>query len=323
MASALLCSAPEDHVQQRIPHDGRGARPVLLGTCLVAALGAAACNETVGGNKPVGKAVDSDAQIERFLRRAYLDLSGHVPGDGELTGATARLRDAGNTATARGELVDELIAQDGFATAWFDEFENSVFGGNSLEQQYNLICGLTRALAQPCKACTEVDSCACACDPMRPLATERAQLRTSAADLRSGTESSTIERRYAMATGYFAIAGSPENRVTALFDDFLSRTAEPDEIENGRAMIIGALFPPAPAGLLFHRLGGTYADLIDIVFDSEVYREAMVRRVFDRYLARSPSSPELAHFVSTLDAYEPDARGVVRAVVSSREYFDQ
>src|SRR5262245_44031990 len=138
MASPLQPGAPEDHVQQRIPHDGRGARPVMLGIGLVAALGAAACNETVGGNKPVGKAVDSDAQIERFLRRAYLDLSGHVPGDGELTGATGRLRDAGNTATARGELVDELIAQDGFATAWFEEFENAVFGGNSLEQQYNL-----------------------------------------------------------------------------------------------------------------------------------------------------------------------------------------
>src|SRR5262245_46805434 len=144
MASALLRRVPEDHVQQRIPHDGPGARPVLLGICLVAGLGAAACNETVGGNKPVGKEVDSDAQIERFLRRAYLDLSGHVPGDGDLTGATTRLRDAGNTAAARGELVDDLIAQDGFATAWFEEFENAVFGGASLEQQYDLICGLTR-----------------------------------------------------------------------------------------------------------------------------------------------------------------------------------
>jgi hypothetical protein len=49
----------------------------------------------------------------------------------------------------------------------------------------------------------------------------------------------------------------------------------------------------------------------------------MVRRVFERYLARSPSANELAHFVSTLDANDPDARGLVRAVVSSREYFAQ
>jgi len=74
---------------------------------------------------------------------------------------------------------------------------------------------------------------------------------------------------------------------------------------------------------MFHKYGSSYTEMLDIIFESEVYREAVVRRVFDRYLARSPSSPELAHFVSTLDANEPDARGVVRAVVSSREYFDQ
>jgi hypothetical protein len=45
--------------------------------------------------------------------------------------------------------------------------------------------------------------------------------------------------------------------------------------------------------------------------------------VFDRYLARSPKPVELAHFSATLDADEPDARSVVRAVTSSREYFEQ
>jgi len=74
---------------------------------------------------------------------------------------------------------------------------------------------------------------------------------------------------------------------------------------------------------MFHRHGAMYADLIDINFGDEVYREAMVRRVFERYLSREPSSEELAHFVSTLDAKAPDARVVVRAVLSSREYFDQ
>src|SRR5262245_3880355 len=113
MASPLLRSAAEDHVQQPRwvipdlwPRGEPIARPVVLSICLVA-LGAVACGDTVGGNKPVGKQVDSEAQIQRFLRRTYLDLSGHVPSDSELTGATARLRDAGNTATARGGLVDD------------------------------------------------------------------------------------------------------------------------------------------------------------------------------------------------------------------------
>ena len=134
-----------------------------------------------------------------------------------------------------------------------------------------------------------------------------------------------IERRYALAFGYFALAGAPEARVRTLFDDFLGRPAEADEIENGRSMVIfqNGFLNNTPIALMFHRHGRNYADMIDIIFDSEVYREAMVRRAFERYLARTPTSPELAHFTTTLDANDPDMRLLVRAVVSSREYFAQ
>jgi hypothetical protein len=152
---------------------------------------------------------------------------------------------------------------------------------------------------------------------------ERDDLEKTTTDFHGGTESSAIERRYAMAFGYFVLAGAPEGRVSALFDDFLSRTAEPDEIENGRSMILGFALDNAPAGLLFHKHGRNYADMIDIIFTSEAYRESIVRRVFNRYLAREPSSAELAHFVPTLDAAKPDARDLVRAVLASREYFEQ
>jgi hypothetical protein len=293
---------------------------IAVGAALAAA--ALGCGNTVGGNQPIGKTTDSDAQLQRFLRRGYLDLAGRAPSDGELGDATARLRDAGNTAAARGELVDDLIGRDGFATVWVGELENSIFGGNSLEQQYTMVCSLVR-VSPACMACTQADSCNCPCAAIQMLSGERTQLRSAVTDLRGGTRTGAIERRYATASGYFTLIGAPEARVTALFDDFLARTAEADEIENGRAMILGSLIPGSPAGLMFHRLGASYADLIDIVFASEIYREAMVRRAFERYLARAPSAAELAHFVATLDASDPDARGLVRAVVSSREYFEQ
>lgn len=297
-------------------------RPAIPIVCLAVPLALAGCNDTVGGNKPVGKAVDSDAQIQRFLRRGYLDLAGHAPSDAELADGTTRLRDAGNTATARGGLVGDLIGADAYTTVWVGELENSILGGNSLDQQYALVCGIIRGTVPACMSCTQSDACSCPCPQLAALGTERAGLRTAAADLRTGTKTSAIEQRYAMATGYYALAGTPEARVKALFDDFLARSPEADETENGRAMVIGSLLS-SPAGLLFHRLGANYADLIDIVFHSEVYREAMVQRVFQRYLARSPSSAELAHFVATLSATDPDQRDVVRAVVSSREYFAQ
>jgi hypothetical protein len=283
----------------------------------------AACDDTVSGQKPVGGDVDTEAEIQRYLRRTYLDLTGKVPTDADLTASTTRLQIAGNTPTARGELVAELVGKAEFSKVWIEELENGIFGGNTLTQQYDFVCGIIRGTVPACTSCTATDSCDCQCGPLPTYKTEKADLAKTSADFQGGAKSSDLERRYAAAYGYFVLAGAPEGRVRALFDDFLSRQAEPDEIENGRSMIFGSIFPGSPAGLMFHRHGSSYEDLIDIVFDSEVYRESMVRRVFGRYLAREPSSVELAHFTGTLDANAPDARGLVRAVVSSREYFEQ
>lgn len=281
----------------------------------------AACDETVSAGKPVGVTVDTEAEIQRYLRRAYLDLSGVAPTEPELAAGTTRLRDGGNTAAVRGQLVDELLAGQAFAAAWADELQATVFAGDTLENHYQFVCILVAESA--CATCAEADQCRCPCEYVQPYLDERTRLEGTAAALLAGTSTSSLERRHASAIGYYLLAESGEARVEALFDDFLARTAEPDEIENGRTMIFGGLTPGAPAGLMFHRHGGSYDDLLDIIFKSEVYREALVRRVFDRYLARSPNSLELVHFTATIDANEPDSRGLVRAVVSSREYFDQ
>jgi len=296
---------------------------VLQPRHVVALLCLAACNDTRGGQQPIGGAVDTEAAIQRYLRHVYLDLNGRAPTDTELGLSTTRLQVAGNTATARGELVGELIASSEYATVWTEELENSIFGGNTLEEQYDTICGIIRGTDPACLSCSLADACACQCPSLTVYNDERANLRLIPIEFADGSASSELERQYAAAFGYFALAGTPETRVRTLFDDFLSRPAEADEIENGRSMIFGAILPDSPAGLLFHRLGASYADLVDIMFSSEVYRESIVRRVFERYLARAAVSVELAHFTATLDATEPDLRDVVRAVTSSREYFDQ
>ncbi|HEY5927634.1 MAG TPA: hypothetical protein VIV11_38380 [Kofleriaceae bacterium] len=282
-----------------------------------------ACDNTIDDQKPVGGHTDTEAEVQRYVRRAFLDLSGRPPADADLNTTTVRLRDAGNTAAVRATFVDELIAHQDYAKLWVEELENGIFGGNTLEQQYQFICSIVRGGDRACDSCTQADSCKCACSILPTLDTERTDLMKATADFQAEVATSDIERRYAAAAGYFILSGTPEGRTIALFDDFLSRPAEPDEIENGRAMIFGAIFPGAPAGLMFHRHGSNYADMIDIIFDSEVYRESMVRRTFGRYLAREPSSVELAHFVTTLDATKPDLRSLVRAVLSSREYFEQ
>lgn len=292
--------------------------------CIFLCLGLIAGCETVVDNQmPVGGQVDSEARIERFVRHAYLDTSGLPPSDAELHAAATRLRSQGNTPAARGELIGELVGKDVFATVWTEELESAILGGESLANRYQFVCAVVRGQDRTCDSCTAMDPCKCSCGILPMLDGERTELAKTASDFRTGVATSELERRYARSLGYFALAGGPDGRVSALFDDFLGRTAEADEIENGRAMIIGALIPNAPAGLLFHRHGSTYEDLLDIVFASEVYREALVRRVFNRYLSRDPSSTELAFFVGTLDATKPDSRALVRAVLTSREYFEQ
>ncbi len=288
--------------------------------CLAAVLLLAACDETVGGNTPVGGDEASDAALERFVRRAYIDLSGLPPGAAELSAEVASLRAGGNTPTARRALISKLMSAAAWANVWIEELDNRVLGGETLSYRYEFLCSIIRSQTTACQSCQAADPCDCACPELATLKTERDALATGASDLRGGMSTSAVERRYALATGYFALSGEPENRARALFVDFLGRPAEADEIENARAMFFGGL--GGPAGLMFHRHGANYADLIDIIFDDEVYREAVVAGVFDRYLARQPSSAELAHFVGRLSAANPDARPVIEAVLSSKEYFD-
>lgn len=167
----------------------------------------AACDQTVAGGDPVGSSVDSDAEIQRYLRRAYLDLTGETPSEADLTASTTRLREANNSPTARGELVRELVGKQAFADVWTEETENKIFAGNTLESHYQLVCGLIRGTNDACLSCTPTDNCACSCPAIAPFAPERAILATTAADLHGGMTTSALEKRYAMQTGYFAIAG--------------------------------------------------------------------------------------------------------------------
>jgi hypothetical protein len=286
----------------------------------------AACDDTVGGLAPVGGDQPSQAELERFTRRLHLDLTGDTPSDAFVADATARLTEAGNTAAARRELAAELVAGDGFAALYVAELENRTFGGETADARYDLLCGIVRGDDPACQACgapTSGDPCGdCDCAFLTEMRAERAALFTAADDLAAGDPTSAIERRFAETTPLRALS-SPEGAADALFDAFLGHTPQDEEQRNAAAMISGALLPGSPAGLLFHRHGADFADLLDIVFESEVYREAIVAATFERYLGRRPTAPELGHFAASLDADAPDARPVVLAVVSSREYFEQ
>ncbi len=296
-------------------------------TPLALAAALAGCDDTVAGQKPVLSSQPDPVEMERYARRLHLDLAGRVAKDSYVASAVDALTEAGNTAAAREELADELLASDEFSELFVGELENQVFGGESADDRYNLLCGIIRNQVA-CNACPAISgdsACAgCSCANLPALEAERLDLASAAADLAGGdATTSAIERRYASSTPLRGLT-TPDATAQALFEAFLGRAPEGEELRNARMIIFGfVLSPGAPSGLLFQRHGSVFEDLIDILFESDVYREAVVDRVFRRYLGRGATAVELAHFSAQLDADDPDVRSVIRAVTSSREYFEQ
>lgn len=301
----------------------RPAGPRWLATFALIAV--ASCAQVKDGFAPVLGDDVTLAEKERFARRLYLDMTGSPATDAQMAAILARLDADGNTARTRDAIAAELVAAPELASLVLAETESAAFGGGTLEGTYSLICEIIRGDDTACLSCTEMDACACACPSLAALGSERQAVRDLAADFVSGgpTTTSDVERAVAD-TGAFQFNGtSPEGITILLFQTFLGRPAEADELKNGRFMIQGAILPDNPAGLLFHRHGASYDDLLDIVFESEVYRDAMVGRAFQRYLGRRPTADELRHFSAQTPAENPDLRPVIRALVSSSEYFNQ
>lgn len=282
------------------------------------------CTQTVDGVTPVGGDQPSEAELQRFMRRVHLDLAGTTPDEAYLTDSVTRLL-ADNSAATRAAIADELMAAEGFAETYVTELENRVFGGQTAETRYQQLCAIARVVIPECEQCPqEADLCAsCDCPTIGFYVNERAGVINSASDLSGGTETSVLERRYANSFAFRTLFNDPNALAIGIFEVFLGRAAEFEEMDNAAAMINGTLIPDSPAGILFHRHGSSYEDLMDIVFESEIYREAVIIGAFERYLGRRPTVVELAHFTANLDTSSVDALAIVRAVVSSREYFEQ
>lgn len=306
----------------------RGSQARLIVSLCLALLGPiAACARQEEGLVPAGAAGASEATLARYVRRLHLDLTGGAPDPTALAAGVAALRAAGNTAAARGELAGALLSTPAFARGFVAELESRAFAGQGRDGTYQLVCASFRANDAACGRCAPSprDLCeGCDCPALTRLRAERAQLLRAADDLAGGAGTQEIERRFAGAEAFRLLFGAPEAVARGLFQQYLARAPDPDELRSAAAMVTGPLVSArAPSGLIFHRHGTGYADLVDILFSTEPYRDAVVVRAFARYLGRPALPRERAHFSATLDEQRPDARPLVRALLSSQEYLSQ
>jgi hypothetical protein len=293
----------------------------------LAALALFGCNQTVSGLSPANATTGSPLAEERFLRRLHLDLTGSGPTPDQLAAEEQLLSAAGDASPARASIADQVLKDPAFAATFVAELTNRVLAGDQLTARYDLICAGYRNYVPACMTCPMpadgMNLCAnCACPDLMQLWAEEQSLLAAPADLGNGTSTGEIERRFGGSYLLQYSFGDQNALAQAVFGSFLGKKASPDEQLNA-GMLAFAQPGSGNHGLLFHRLGGSFADLTDIVFTSEVYRDAAVAQVFVRYLGRPPSPVERAYFVGQLDPQKPDVRAVIKAVVASNEYFAQ
>lgn len=288
-------------------------------------LGVVGCGESRQGLSPVLGDDATPAQRERFARRLHLDLTGLPPSPEAQDAIVLRLGEEGNTAETRGAIAADVLASPAARSLLVTEVTEAAYSGQSLDAGYDLVCQIAISMDPECGACDYEDSCSCGCPQIQGFAAERKAFDALVTDLAEGgdTRTSEIEEALCASSPFLFNNTSAEGIAAQVFQVFLTRPPEPEELRNARFMIFGTFAPPAPSGLLFHRHGGSYEDLLDIVFESEVYREAVVTRVFSRFLGRRPDSDELRFLSASLDAERPDMRDMIHAVVSSSEYFHQ
>lgn len=297
----------------------RAARLTILG-----ALAVGGCGSEEGPFRPAGETGPSALEEERFVKRLHLDLTGEKPSDEVLAAGLDRLSKEGNLPSTRAAMAQELLSSQAFADLWVEEVEVDAFGGARREDVYDLFCSVFLTIEPTCETCVidPNDLCSCDCETVRDLKVEREVLRGSAGKLAGGEASIEVDRRIISTLAFQVNGGTADGIADAMFTSFLGRPAEPEEMRQARAFVLGDSIPNVQA-LLFHQVGNNYADMVDIVLASEPYRDALVDRVFFRYLGRYATPAELKHFSASLDPSAPDVRALIVSVTSSREYFEQ
>jgi hypothetical protein len=81
-----------------------------------------------------------------------------------------------------------------------------------------------------------------------------------------------------------------ENFVVSNFQHFLLRYPTISELEQGKLMVDGF------EGTLLFKVGNSKNDFIDIIFNSDNFKEGIVRKLFTRYLFRIPTNDEVFVF---------------------------
>lgn len=277
---------------------------LLLLFCLISA-----CTKEdiiVPGNVPPPDNTIDSTVIEVFVGKAYVNLLGREPIGNEKQLAINQLKTGGFQENARKQFIEGLLASSEFKnnvyqTARIDYLQN--FDSTDFAQQAFVYAQL---LLQPQYAPFY--------DLLQQEITKLNELMAARTQFIAGSiNHQTLLKRIVNNYFYDQINMGTENFVISTFQHFFFRYPTVSELANGKQMVDGN------NATLLLQTGNTKNDYLNIFFNSDDFYEGQVRYVFLKFLARNPTSAEMATY-SALYKSSNNFTTIYSAALSSKEY---
>ncbi len=269
----------------------------LLFTLSVVLVGCAKEHVVVSAPAPEGESRISQAALDQYIFRCYVDLIGAAPSETEIATRSAELRAAEVSAEARLALVEELQVSPDHRAAYALNLYQAA--------KARFIEGFPDA-----EISTRFIGQGSADDDARLQA-----LLDWQADYLAGRAGlMDLQRLSVHNLVYDQINMGSFNLVRASFDNLLWRYPTNAEFDAGFAMV-----EHTQSAELFARMGASKADYINIVAESEGALQGIVIWQYDQLLARRPTAAETLSHLDALRA-TGNVLELQRSVMQSDEY---
>ncbi len=261
--------------------------------------------ETITGNMPPQEQVVTEAMRESYVNRLYISLAGRKALPLEFEEALEMLGEEADSAS-RHALINSIMSMKSYKTQLFTvarvDYLESVDTALMARDYQQALQALQVASGQEKEYLQKL------VDRIKPLLEVVAQLDSGTID------QIEVHRRIIDNPYYDQINMGTENFVVATFQHFLFRYPTQVELSQASTMVDG--FPSS----LFLQAGTGKDDFLDIFLNSDDYFEGQVRTLFNKYLFRDPTTPEMAAYTHRY-ASGRNYPNLQLSILGSDEYF--
>lgn len=262
--------------------------------------------EVPGNTAPPDNTIEKTV-VENYVTKAYISALGRQPTSEEKQRGEDLLMASSLSDSSRKVFIDQILA--------LEEFNQNSYKLARAELLNNLDTAEIGQQLYVFNFLLQDPQYALFHDVIRQEIARLEQLRVIPADMASGML--TIEgmlRRCVNNSFYDNINMGSENFVVSNFQHFLLRYPTQAELEEGKKMVDGF-----EAALLLQS-GSSKQDFITILFNSDNFKEGMVRKLFMRYLFRNPTNEELYLFTSLYRTSGSSYKELTKTIMITDEY---